>query len=294
MVRTWGSRLAGMPGSCEPASFAGRSANGVIPSAARNLGARWNPVQRPTPRQDPSSLMLLPRTRPHMASVEPRKPGTGSGFRPCADLGLRAPPVDALGMTSLLMLCFGSRGRSGTETMGTEPVAAGVRSDPVARAGNVLSPPRRVGGAVSRSASAGALGAPMAPLRKRRCRYRPRPARGPSTVGAAVHIRDRPLRSAPSARAQQAAPLHGDCDVKVRVWLCVVRPTVQHHRRPTADPGRLRAAAYSFGASSPFTEGSRLPSGMNLWKCMSSTTILIFATRTFRSGFAEPRPQPRT
>ena len=51
---------------------------------AAPLGAgasRWNAVQRPTPRQDSSSLSLLPRTRPHLASAEPRKPGTGEVFR---------------------------------------------------------------------------------------------------------------------------------------------------------------------------------------------------------------------
>jgi len=48
----------------------------VLGSAARDLGARWNAVQDPTPRQDPSSLPLLGMTR----SVGGSQGACGSGW----------------------------------------------------------------------------------------------------------------------------------------------------------------------------------------------------------------------
>jgi len=132
------------------------------------------------------------------------------------------------------------------QTMGTEPVAAGVCSDPVARAGNVLSPPRRLGGAASLSACgrlAGGTPAPQQGQQRSRC-GRCAPLCGPSRGRAG---QTPPLRQ-PGRRGPQGRRGWGQSVWRWRALVGLTADTANRRRLPptsTAGPDAVASLPHA-------------------------------------------------
>ena len=69
-----GPHLLEASSSCQSPSFVTEPTNGVIPSGARNLGARWNAVGDPSPRQGPLN---------RMGRMDGMRAGSGQGHPAC-------------------------------------------------------------------------------------------------------------------------------------------------------------------------------------------------------------------